>query len=103
MSAVGTQDFSVERRGEVRSVENFLREIFSVRHSNSNRKLWYRGHDSAEYKLRPSIGREHKYAGKKLTFDEVAETKLLNRFRRRAYPQVGRAMAAGEAIFVARH
>jgi hypothetical protein len=51
----------------------------------------------------PSIGRKQRYVGQCLTFSPDQEKSLLHRFRRRAYPHLGRAMSAGEAIFLARH
>lgn len=96
--------FDIQDRGEVASTENFVTEVFALRKSLSERKLWYRGHSDETYKLIPSVGRSHEYAGKKAhQLDEQQEIWLLHRFRRRAYPHVERAMTAGEAIFLARH
>ena len=44
-----------------------------------------------------------KYAGKKKTLSPDDEIDLLHRFRRRAYPHLGRVISAGEALFLARH
>lgn len=84
-------------------MQEFVASIFDVRASVSNKKLWYRGHAKDEYELIPSIGRKLVYAGRTVTLSAKEETQLLHRFRRRAYPYVGRAMTAGEAIFLARH
>jgi hypothetical protein len=57
-----------------------------------------------DYKLKPSVGRLQKYADKGPTLlCPKQEIDLLHRFRRRAYPLLGRMITAGEAIFIARH
>jgi hypothetical protein len=55
------------------------------------------------YHLVPSIGREHKYAGRLKTFSADDERFLLHRFRRRTYPYEQRLLSAGETLFLARH
>jgi FRG domain len=95
--------FNKENCGEIRSVDGYIRSLNDVRARNKDRKLWYRGHSDQEYKLIPSIGRLYKYAGNQLIFDRKQERNLLHRFRRRIYPHLGRAITAGEALFLARH
>src|SRR5882672_9414197 len=98
--------FSISPCGCVDTVHNFLAEIFKLHVSppdSDQGKMWYRGHSCFDYKLTPSVGREHKYAGKKLNLTAEQEISLLHRFRRRAYPSEGRSLTAGEAIFIARH
>jgi hypothetical protein len=96
--------FDIQSRSEkITSLEMFVREVFELRKQHHNRKFWYRGIQKVRQTLTPTVGRELKYAGKKLRLDHKAEINLLHRFRRRAYPLVGRSMTAGEAIFLARH
>jgi hypothetical protein len=96
--------FRIEPREEdIKSVKQFVSEIFKLRAPIGDPKLWYRGHSDICYKLRPTVGREQVYVQKRVTFDCNQEISLLHRFRRRAYPEIGRAMTAGEAIFLARH
>jgi len=45
----------------------------------------------------------HEYGRKKKTLSSDDERYLLHRFRRRAYPHLGRVVTAGEALFLARH
>jgi hypothetical protein len=87
----------------ITSTEKFIHAVFKLRESISGQKLWYRGHSSTKFRLVPSVGRKHQYAGEKLILSRDQEISLLHRFRRRAYPLVGYAMTAGEAIFLARH
>jgi FRG domain len=94
--------FQIQPLEEVASVEDFVCAVFCLRKSISDRKLWYRGHAKDSYELKPSIGRLQEYAGKKKILNSDQEISLLHRFRRRSYPQVGRIMTAGEAIFLAR-
>jgi hypothetical protein len=99
-----TVAFDIQSRPEkITSLEMFVSEVFKLRREHHDRKFWYRGIQKASHTLIPSVGRELKYAGKTLTLDRAGEINLLHRFRRRAYPLVGRTMTAGEAIFLARH
>ena len=96
--------FEIEDRGDVASAREFISSVFQVREAVNNRKLWYRGHAKVAFKLIPSVGRQLKYVGKEVpTITPEQEVQLLHRFRRRAYPLVGRVITAGEAIFLARH
>jgi hypothetical protein len=78
-------------------------EISSLHKNKENRKFWYRGLSDCRYDLKPSVGRVQKYAGQKKTLSPTDEIGLLHRFRRRAYPHLGRVVSAGEALFLARH
>src|SRR5258708_6533473 len=95
--------FTIECCGNISSAEKLLSEIFRVSREKKGHKLWYRGLSDCSFKLIPSVGREQRYAGKSLPYTPNRERSLLHRFRRRAYPYVGRTMTAGEAIFLARH
>jgi hypothetical protein len=95
--------FTIEPLGNIDSAEKLLSEIFQVSKEKEGYKIWYRGLPDCSFKLIPSAGREQQYAGKLLTLSTDQETSLLLRFRRRAYPYVGRIITAGEAIFLARH
>jgi hypothetical protein len=103
MPARTLMKFEIQPISEITSAEGFVSAVFRLRKSISNRKLWYRGHSECSYKLVPSVGRLQKYGGKEVMLNPKAEIDLLHRFRRRAYPYVGRVMTAGEAIFLARH
>lgn len=100
---VGGIRFAVDDLGVVDSVVAFVTELFKFRASIGNRKIWYRGQGNASHGLLPTVGRKHKYAGRELQLDREQERQILHRFRRRAYPLVGRSMTAGEALFLARH
>jgi hypothetical protein len=85
------------------SVPRFLDELLKLRKRQKNRKLWYRGHESPQHQLVPTIGRKQRYAGRVQTLSPRMEWELLHRFRRRTYLEIGRLLTAGEALFVARH
>ena len=103
MTSLDQKSFEIQERGDVSSIHAFISSVFDARAAISNRKLWYRGHSKVKYELIPTIGRKLEYMGKKVRVTPSEEVQLLHRFRRRAYPLVGRAMTAGEAIFLARH
>jgi hypothetical protein len=103
MPSADSVKFTIKFLENIASTDKFLSEIFRVSKEKKGHKLWYRGLSDCSFKLIPSVGREHQYAGKCLTFSRDRERSLLHRFRRRAYPYVGRTITAGEAIFVARH
>jgi FRG domain-containing protein len=103
MSSGESVTFTIEARGDIASAQNLLSTILALRDSRSDHKFWYRGLPDCGFELMPSVGRKQRYAGQCLTFSLDQEKSLLHRFRRRAYPYVGRAMTAGEAIFLARH
>ena len=96
--------FDIQKGGELTSTEVFLRESIDARTSVEGHKLLFRGLSKESYELKSSIGRDdHKYAEKRDICLIDKERQLLQRFRRRAYPFVGRTLKAGEAIFLARH
>lgn len=95
--------FDIRDRRAIRSVPEFLEDLFALRKNLKNRKLWYRGHSNEAYRLVPSIGRETVYTGKRVAYSAPQERDLLHRFRRRTYLEAGRLLKAGEALFVARH
>ena len=67
--------FSVEGRGEFDDLLKLLDDLFALRESVDNRKLWYRGHTRARYELRPSIGREEEYLGQpKVRYVDMTST-----------------------------
>ena len=103
MASVDPIKFAIQEPEDVSSAQEFLSSVLKIREDVLNRKLWYRGLPKAGDELIPSIGRPLKYLGKEVTLTQEQEVLLLHRFRRRAYPLVGRAMTAGEAIFLARH
>lgn len=102
MTSIDQKYFEIEECGDVSSINAFISSIFDARKAISSRKLWYRGHSKVKYELIPTIGRKLEYIGKKVRVTQEEEIQLLHRFRRRAYPVVGRTMTAGEAIFLAR-
>src|SRR5689334_22945569 len=89
--------------GPIASVEGFIAALFRLRGEYPNDKVWFRGHGSSDYKLLPTIGREHEYGGRRKMFTPKDEKDLLHRFRRRGYPHDSRMINAGEALFLARH
>jgi hypothetical protein len=94
--------FTIEELGVVKTTVCFVCEISALQ-KRKPRKFWYRGLSNYCYKLIPSIGREQEYAGKIKRLDHDDEINLLHRFRRRAYPHIGRAVSPLEALFLARH
>ena len=86
-----------------RDVEGFLDRIRQMRKGTTS-TTWFRGHSSARlHLLIPSAGRPHCYNGKSVTFSPRQEHFLLHRFRRRAYPLVGRVLNEWDALFLGRH
>src|SRR5262249_1849147 len=78
-------------------------DLFILRNSIENPKLWYRGHSKSEFKLIPSIGRTQTYAGHQKVLSLEDEAQILHRFRRRAFPYDPGVAKAGYALFLARH
>jgi len=95
--------FALTRRGNIESVDGFVREVSEVREQTDKHKLWFRGHSKSTFNLLPTIGRQARYGGRVCTFDRHAERELLHRFRRRAFPHDGRVDRPGYALFLARH
>ncbi len=94
---------TIEARGIIEKTADFVSAISDLHKEKRNRKFWYRGLSRCDYALTPSVGRPHTYAGKTKALTEVDEIGLLHRFRRRVSPHLGRAVSAGEALFLARH
>jgi FRG domain len=103
MSTDDLVTFSIKDGGVIESTKHFLSEVVDLNKGKGDRKLWFRGLPKFNYKLIPMVGRELTYADRCAKFEFSKEVSLLHRFRRRAYPHVGRALTAGEAIFLARH
>jgi hypothetical protein len=90
----------------IKALDNKLRDTFSPRRKKHSGSwgMYFRGQDNIKHDLRPSLGREHWYAGKCLPhFDESQERNLLHRFRRASYNHFGRVPSAWEALLLARH
>ncbi len=94
--------FSYEEAGSIRSVEHFLSEIKRVG-GKGDFRLYFRGHGQPTKGLRPSIGREHFYLGRPVTFTAQQERNLLVQFRRHSYEHFGRIASEWENLFLARH
>jgi type I restriction enzyme M protein len=86
----------------VQSIEDFVARITEIK-ANHKAVTWYRGHSKSSYRLVPTIGREHRYNGRRITFSSKQEQQLLHRFRRRIYPHVSRILTDWEALLLARH
>ncbi len=82
----------------VHSIEDFVARITEIKASH-NATTWYRGHSKDDFRLVPTIGREYRYNGKKITFTPEQERDLLHRFRRRIYPNV-RAIACRSLVIL---
>jgi hypothetical protein len=94
--------FRFSEGAPVKSVESFLAQIRQFAGSESSR-IFFRGHGQPTSGLGPSIGREHHYLGRSLTFDPQVERKFLKQFRRYAYEHFGRMPNEWENLFLARH
>lgn len=94
--------FSYEEAGAIRSVEHFLSEIKRVG-GKGDFRLYFRGHGQPTEGLKPSIGREHSYLGRSVTFRGRQEGNLLVQFRRHSYEHFGRIASEWENLFLARH
>lgn len=81
----------------IQTVQEFVARIAEFKASHDP-TTWYRGHSDYRYKLVPTIGRDSRYNGKRVTFTAEQERQLLHRFRRRIYPHVDRILNEWEAI-----
>jgi len=89
---------------DIESIEDLRLRVGNARRKSPTGAVWLRGlTNKKEHELLPSIGREHKYAGKPTTFSENDEEDLLDGFRRYAREYVGWSMRRWEAIILARH
>ena len=95
--------FEVKDRGIVESVPGFIEQFFKLRQEINNKKLLFRGEADHCNELRPTIGRSVGYFSATKAYSDWNEMDLLHRFRRRAFPHLGRDVTAGEALFHARH
>jgi len=96
----------------IKSVEDILKEVKDLDkeylknkdHKEKGRiSLVFRGQPEFNYRLIPTIGREHKFVGRKQLFDIYNERNLLHRFCRYAYSQFQRKLGPWESVFLARH
>lgn len=100
----GCTSFQLIEGGKIDSTKSILESINKIKCENSLTQIWYRGHSNVKYKLVPSIARKYKYGGKIIDgFNPQRESDILHRFRRRAYPYLGRVPNEWEALFLARH
>jgi len=97
-----TRAFECHHLETVASVQEYMERIEQLKAKHKS-VTWYRGHSDHQFRLVPTIGRAHKFNGKEISFSEEQEGQLLHRFRRRAYPHVGRILNEWEGMFLARH
>ncbi|MHC4406923.1 MAG: FRG domain-containing protein [Planctomycetota bacterium] len=84
-------------------VPNVIRKCREIANQSPTGQVWFRGIQDVTHRLVPSIGREHKFAGKSVTFDPESEKGLVDRFQRFARQFEGRTLNEWEAVFLARH
>lgn len=102
------RSFQIVERDPSATLEALLQDIQVVRDAQvaaGHREPWYYRGDKLppDSELKPPIGREQKYGGRKLLLSEEQESKLLNRFRRFAYSHLPPGAGDWEALFLARH
>jgi hypothetical protein len=90
-------------RGEIKSIPSLLSYVRRARNLSPTGAVWLRGLSDKRYKLIPSIGRDHTFAGRTIKFDNKLERRLLNRFKRYAYGILGHKLTEWEWLFLARH
>lgn len=88
---------------EISSISKLLDVVHDARTGAPTGAVWLRGLPDDSYRLLPSIGRIHKFAGRQMKFDKDMEKRFLHRFRRHSFAFFGRALNEWEALFVARH
>lgn len=93
----------IRNAGDIKSLPNLLTKVRKARRKSPTGAVWLRGLPNAAYDLVPSIGREHSFGGKSAKFAPDIERNMLHRFRRHAFPFLGRTPTEWEALFVARH
>jgi len=94
---------TIEPKGDIKTVAGWLTELEEIRKARADR-LFFRGLSDGKHKLVPSVGRNQEYGdGRVPHFTYEQEKKLLRRFRRFAYAQLGRLPDEWEALFMARH
>jgi hypothetical protein len=79
----------------VQAVEDFSKEF-------DRATILLRGHSNAQWQLKPTLGREHRYAGQSRVFKGKHERDFVNRFRRHSYATFGRTLTPWEAYLLAR-
>jgi hypothetical protein len=93
----------VQKNEVISTIPALLERVRDARTDASTGAVWLRGMPDANYRLLPSIGRDHRFAGREMKFDENIEKSFLHRFRRHSFAFFGRALDEWEALFVARH
>jgi hypothetical protein len=97
-------DFNIiHRNDEISTIPALLDCVRTARNDSPTGAVWLRGLPDANYRLLPSIGRVHRFAGRQMKFNEGIEQRFLHRFRRHSFSFFGRALNEWEALFVARH
>jgi hypothetical protein len=98
-------ELHVDRReNAIMGVPNLMTECRKVANESPAGQVWFRGiQDVTKHRLVPSIGRQHWFGGRSVTFDAEAERDLFCRFRRFARQFEGRTLDEWEAMFLARH
>lgn len=91
------------KAGEIENLSQLRCRVDQARNESPTGAVWLRGMSKECYLLVPSVGREHRFAGKTKTIDLVLERELLHRFRRHAFEYFGRKLTEWEALIVARH
>jgi hypothetical protein len=97
---------SVERRDKpIKNVMDFLGLIRELEKLTRNRRICFRGHADAQWKLIPPIGRPYYFDCREIErFDEIDEkNRFLHRFRRATFLNYRRILQEWEALFLARH
>ena len=87
----------------ITSVPKLLTVVRKLTEKSPTGAVWLRGLSKSTHDLKPSIGREHTFAGKTFTFNDVTEERVFHRFRRYAYQHLKRPLPRWEAIILARH
>jgi hypothetical protein len=100
--ASGRVRFSATDLGAISSVVQYVGCCLELTGDDRRRKFVYRGQPCGSDPLVPTIGRMWDYSGASRRFTRDDEIKLLQRFRRRVFPLLGK-LAPLEALFVARH
>lgn len=94
----------VREEKAIMGVPNLMTTVREIASQSPTGQVWFRGvKDVTTHKLVPSIGREHWFAGRQITFDRDGEERLLRRFRRFARQYEGRVLDEWETLFLARH
>lgn len=102
---MGKVTVQVERNeGVINGIPNLMSRLRKLSDASPTGEVWFRGvQDLEKHRLLPSIGRDHWFAGKSVTFDKNREAALLRRFQRFARQFSGRTLDEWEAMFLARH